>query len=105
MISLASPDTFVDAVPHAALAALRATSPVVWQEMDGEPGFWAVLGHAEVVRVSTHPTLFSASDGGESFARLSVADLSILVSGGSALGTEISSNPPLLICGLPGNGF
>ena len=64
MISLASPDTFVDAVPHAALAELRATSPVAWQEMDGEPGFWAVLAHADVVRVATHPTLFSASDGG-----------------------------------------
>lgn len=78
MISLASPDTFVDAVPHAALAALRATSPVVWQEMDDEPGFWAVLGHAEVVRVATHPTLFSASDGGVVMENLAPEQLAMM---------------------------
>ncbi len=64
MIDLASPDTFVASVPHAELAAMRSAQPVVWQEMLGEPGFWAVLSHAEVVRVATHPTLFSASHGG-----------------------------------------
>ncbi len=78
MISLASPDTFVDEVPHAALAALRAANPVTWQEMDGEAGFWAVLGHADVVRVATHPTLFSASDGGVVMENLAPEQLAMM---------------------------
>ena len=42
-ISLGDPDLFVDGAPHELLTELRATTPVRWQEMDGEPGFWAVL--------------------------------------------------------------
>jgi hypothetical protein len=33
---LGEPNTFVDGVPHEALAELRATTPVAWQEMGGE---------------------------------------------------------------------
>ena len=47
-VDLASPDTFLDGVPHEALAELRRTDPVHWQPMLGEPGFWAVLRHADV---------------------------------------------------------
>ena len=47
-VDLGNPDTFVDGVPHEALAELRRTDPVHWQPMDGEPGFWAVLRHADV---------------------------------------------------------
>lgn len=61
---LADPATFVDGVPHGLLAELRATTPVAWQDMDGEPGFHAVLAHADVVHVARHPELFSASVGG-----------------------------------------
>ena len=32
--------------------------------MPGEPGFWAVLKHADVVHVARDPKLFSASEGG-----------------------------------------
>jgi len=41
----------------------RAAHPVYWQEMRGEPGFWAVLRHADVVHVAREPRLFSASPG------------------------------------------
>ncbi len=61
---LSDPSTFVDGVPHEALAELRRSTPVAWQEMDGQVGFWAVLRHADVVRVAREPTLFSASEGG-----------------------------------------
>lgn len=63
-VDLASPDTFVGGVPHDVLTELRRTDPVHWQEMDGEPGFWAVLKHADVVHVAREPNLFSASEGG-----------------------------------------
>ncbi len=63
-LRLADPDTFADGVPHRALAQLRSTTPVAWQEMDGEPGFWAVLAHADVVTASRAPGRFSAEEGG-----------------------------------------
>ncbi len=63
-LRLADPATFADGVPHAAIDALREATPVAWQEMDGEPGFWAVLRHADVVKVAREPVLFSATQGG-----------------------------------------
>ncbi|MBI2700279.1 cytochrome P450 [Mycobacterium gordonae] len=64
LVDLAGPDAFVDGVPHEALAVLRRTDPVHWQPMVGEPGFWAVLRHADVVEVARHPEIFSAGKGG-----------------------------------------
>ena len=43
---------------------LRRTDPVHWQPMEGEPGFWAVLRHADVAHVARHTEIFSASEGG-----------------------------------------
>jgi cytochrome P450 len=63
-VDLATPDAFVDGPPHEALAALRHTDPVHWQPMDGEPGFWAVLRHADVAHVARRTDIFSASEGG-----------------------------------------
>ncbi len=64
-VDLSDPDTFVNGVPHEALAELRRTHPVSFQPMaDGSAGFWAVLRHADVVHVARHPNLFSASEGG-----------------------------------------
>ncbi|MCU1357757.1 MAG: cytochrome [Acidimicrobiales bacterium] len=63
-LRLADPNTFSGGVPHEALAELRRTTPVAWQEMEGQPGFWAVLGHADVVTVARDPGRFSAEQGG-----------------------------------------
>ena len=63
-VDLANPDTFVNGVPHDALTELRRTDPVHWQPMAGQPGFWAVLRHADVAHVARHPEIFSASKGG-----------------------------------------
>ena len=64
MIELWDPDTFVEAPPHEFLAELRRTQPVYWQDMPDEPGFWAVLKHADLTAVAREPVLFSASEGG-----------------------------------------
>ena len=63
-LQLADPSTFADGVPHEALAELRRTAPVAWQEMDGQRGFWAVLRHGDVVTVARDPQRFSAELGG-----------------------------------------
>jgi cytochrome P450 len=62
--SLADPELFAGGPPHELLAELRRTSPVSWQPMDGEPGFFAVLSYDDVLHVSREPNLFSASEGG-----------------------------------------
>ncbi|WP_343598771.1 cytochrome P450 [Mycobacterium sp.] len=74
-IDLACPDTFASGVPHAALAEWRRTDPVHWQPMDDEPGFWAVLRHADVVRVARHPEIFSSGAGGVVVENMSPAVL------------------------------
>ena len=63
-LQLADPSTFANGVPHEALAELRRTTPVAWQEMDGQRGFWAVLRHGDVVTVARDPQRFSAELGG-----------------------------------------
>ena len=63
-IDIYDPDGYADGPPHELFAELRRTQPVFWQEMDGEPGYWAVLKHADVVHVAKEPTLFSANEAG-----------------------------------------
>jgi len=77
-MSLGDPNTFVDGVPHEWLAELRRTTPVSWQEMDGDAGFWAVLAHPDVVTVAREPNLYSASEGGVVVETLSEESLEMM---------------------------
>lgn len=74
-LALHRSETYVDGPPHDLLARLRRESPVVFQEMDGEPGYWAVLRHADVVHVAKHSEIFSASEGGVVIEDLDPASL------------------------------
>lgn len=59
-IDIYDPDLYVrDDIP-AIFAELRRTQPVYWQDMPDEPGYWAVLKHADVCHVARHPEIFSA---------------------------------------------
>jgi cytochrome P450 len=62
--TVANPDLFANGPPHELLAEWRRSDPVLWQDMDGQAGFFAVLTHADVVHASRNPVLFSASEGG-----------------------------------------
>lgn len=77
-LRLGDPSTFADGVPHAALAELRRAHPVAWQELDGEPGFWAVLRHADVITVARDPNRFSAELGGVVVEDLSPESLEMM---------------------------
>ena len=74
-VDLYSPDTYVDGPPHELFARLRRELPVCWQDIPGQAGYWAVLRHADVVHVSRHPELFSASEGGVIIEDLDPASL------------------------------
>ena len=61
---LYDPDGYVAGPPHELFARLRREQPVVWQDIADEPGYWAVLRHADLVHVAREPVLFSAATGG-----------------------------------------
>ncbi|MEP6626319.1 MAG: cytochrome P450 [Acidimicrobiia bacterium] len=61
---LYDPDGYVAGPPHELFARLRREQPVAWQDMPGQPGYWAVLRHADLVHVAREPVLFSAATGG-----------------------------------------
>ena len=63
-VDIYSPDAYVDGPPHEAFTRLRRQRPVYWQDVGGQAGYWAVLCHTDVVHVSRHPEVFSASEGG-----------------------------------------
>jgi cytochrome P450 len=63
-VDLSDPDWYLTEPVHETFAELRRSDPVHWQEMRGEPGFWAVLRHADAVHVSRRPDLFSNWLGG-----------------------------------------
>jgi cytochrome P450 len=63
-IDIYSPEVYVDGPPHELFDRLRVEQPVIYQEMPDEPGYWAVLRHADVVHVARHPEVFSANAGG-----------------------------------------
>ena len=77
-IDLYSPDTYLAGPPHEAFAELRRTSPVHWVDMPDQPGYWAVLKHADVVHVAREPNLFSASEGGVVLEDLDEATLGMM---------------------------
>ncbi|OPC82307.1 cytochrome [Embleya scabrispora] len=82
------PERYVDGPPHALFAELRRTRPVYWQDIPGQPGYWAVLRHADVEYVSQHPEIFSAEAGGILVEDLEPDRLEAL------RGTLLSMDPP-----------
>jgi cytochrome P450 len=70
-IDLSDHDAFVDAVPHAAFAELRAEDPVHWNpEPDGGPGFWAVTRYEDIRHVHRNVDIYSSELGGTSLEDL-----------------------------------
>ena len=105
------PDAYVAGPPHELFARLRREQPVVWQDMPNEPGFWAVLRHADLVHVAREPVLFSAATGGviyedlppESLAMMQ--DMLLAMDPPRHLGYRRSASPhfaPRVMAGLEG---
>jgi cytochrome P450 len=70
-IDLSDHDAFLEEVPHAAFAQLRAEEPVHWNpEPDGAPGFWAVTRYEDIRTVHRDVETFSSEIGGTSLEDL-----------------------------------
>jgi cytochrome P450 len=63
-VDVYDPDWYAAGDVHETFAELRRSDPVHWQDMPGEPGYWAVLRHADLSHVAKHPEIFSASEMG-----------------------------------------
>ncbi len=63
-VDIYDPDLYVDGPIHEIFADLRRAGPVHWQDMPGEPGYWAVLTHRELAHVARNPRMFSAERAG-----------------------------------------
>jgi cytochrome P450 len=61
-VDVTSPAQYVDGIPHAAFAALRATPGVTWHPYESG-GFWAVTRYDDVKAVSMAPKVFSSGVG------------------------------------------
>ena len=72
------PDGYVAGPPHELFARLRREQPVAWQDMPNEPGYWAVLRHADLVHVAREPVLFSAATGGVVLENLAPESLAMM---------------------------
>ena len=64
MVNIYDPDLYVDGPINEIFAELRRTQPVYWQDMPDEPGYWAVLKHADLSEVARKPELYSAEQWG-----------------------------------------
>jgi len=62
-VDLYDPDTYVGGTPYAEFARLRREDPVHWQHEPEGPGYWAVLRHEDVLRVSRDTATFSSERG------------------------------------------
>ncbi len=62
-VDIYNPDWYLTDQVHDTFARLRDNERVVWQEIPGDAGYWAVLTHADVVTVARDPQRFSASLG------------------------------------------
>ncbi|HEY3773305.1 MAG TPA: cytochrome P450 [Solirubrobacteraceae bacterium] len=70
-IDLSDHDAFLEAVPHAAFAQLRAEDPVHWNpEPDDGPGFWAVTRYEDIRTVHRDVDTYSSEIGGTSLEDL-----------------------------------
>ncbi len=69
-IDLSDHDAFLEAVPHAAFAELRASDPVHWNPEPDGPGFWAVTRYEDIRTVHRDVETYSSELGGTSLEDL-----------------------------------
>ena len=62
-VDIYNPDWYLTDQVHDTFTRLRDNERVVWQDIPGDAGYWAVLTHADVVTVARDPQRFSASLG------------------------------------------
>ncbi len=95
-VDLKDPDLYVQGMPYAALAQLRAAGPVHWNPEAEGPGFWAVLGFDEIIEVSRQADLFSSAYDNGGHRIFNENEIGLAGTGESPIGIPfISRDPPV----------
>lgn len=63
-VNLASPSSYTSGLPFDAYAQMRENAPVMWHEMQGSEGFWALTRYDDVREVNRDAKTFSSQKGG-----------------------------------------
>ena len=63
-IDLTDLSLFERGAPYEVFAHLREETPVYWNDLAGNAGFWALTRHAEVQALGRDPTIFSVAERG-----------------------------------------
>ena len=96
---------FEEGQPHDIFTRLRNEAPVYWHEeqLDFEPGFWAITKHEDIIRISKDPETFSSAKGGH---LLTMGDPEVVdpTAVAAIIGNMIGMDPPEHQ-GLSKNGF
>lgn len=95
-IDLKDPDLYLDGMPYAQLAELRAQGPVHWNPESDGAGFWAVLGFDEIMAVSRQADLFSSAYENGGHRIFNENEMGLAGTGESPIGIPfISRDPPV----------
>ena len=63
-LNIADHDSYINGVPHASFARLRAEDPVHWTTpADGMKSFWSLTRHADIIQANNNPDIFSSAQG------------------------------------------
>ena len=86
---------FEEGQPHDIFTRLRNEAPVYWHEeqLDFEPGFWAITKHEDIIRISKDPETFSSAKGGH---LLTMGDPEVVdpTAVAAIIGNMIGMDPP-----------
>lgn len=63
-MSILDRSLYAQGAPHALLAELRGSTPVVWEDLPGQAGCWVLLRHQDVGWAGRQPGLLSSALGG-----------------------------------------
>lgn len=63
-LNIADHDSYMNGVPHASFARIRAEDPVHWTTpVDGMKSFWSLTRHSDIQFANSKPELFSSAQG------------------------------------------
>ncbi|MFL2697743.1 MAG: cytochrome P450 [Gammaproteobacteria bacterium] len=93
--NLDSYEFFKEGQPHKIFTRLRNEAPIYWHEeqLDFEPGFWAITKHEDIIRISKDPQTFSSARGGH---LLTMGDPKVVdpTAVAAIIGNMIGMDPP-----------
>lgn len=95
-VDLVDPDVYVQGVPYAEFARLRAEDPVSWHEEKNGSGYWAITRFDDICEISRKPELFSSAHKWGGHRLFNEHEVGVANAGDAAIGIPfVSHDPPI----------